>query len=144
MLWPLATKQKCQNASRAWHAESDVKSFYRNILPHVNAELEAARQAMKAQKTDLAFSFLERAHVLGQESTILHVRVHWEMLVWGIHQRYPKEVMGQVLRTIGAATMTALGWVPHGNTGGANVSPFRAMDISDDLACLIAAAKQNR
>ena len=36
--------------------------------------------------------------------------------------------------------MTALKAVPHGNTGGSNVSAFRSMPVPDDLATLIAAA----
>ena len=31
------------------------------------------------------------------------------------------------------AEASALGWVPHGNTGGANVSPTRPMPIPADL-----------
>lgn len=52
-----------------------------------------------------------------------------------------REVMGQIFRVIGAATMTWAGLVPHGNTGGSNVSAFNAMAISDDLAGIIAAAR---
>ena len=118
-----------------------LNDFYRNIKPHVQAEIDAARECMEQGLADAAFARLERAHVLGQESTILHTRVHWEMLLWGLGQRRVGEVLGQVLRLVGAATKTAVGLVPPGNTGGADVSPFREMPIPEDTARIIAGAK---
>jgi hypothetical protein len=88
----------------------------------------------RAGDPQAAFAHLERAHVLGQASTLHHVRVHLRMLAWGWRRRSPREVLGQITRVIGAATKTALGWVPTGNTGGANVSPFRSMPVPPDLA----------
>jgi len=79
--------------------------------------------------------------VLGQASTLLHVRVHWNMLLWGLHQRSAREVLGQILRLVGAASKTPLGLVPSGNTGGANVSPLRRMAIAPELQQLIDAAR---
>ena len=66
------------------------------------------------------------------------------MLLWGARQRRPRECVGQLLRLAGAATKTALGLVPHGNTGGANVSPFRRMHVPPDLAALIEKARAAR
>lgn len=108
------------------------------IRPFVQSELDAAAapEAMPAAR----FHRLERAHVLSQVSTLEHVRVHWHMLVWGVRQRRAREVAGQILRIAGAATKTALGLVPAGNTGGANVSPFRAMPVPRDLADILADA----
>ena len=65
---------------------------------------------------------------------VQHVRVHAEMLLWGIRQRSAREVLGQAVRIIGAATKTFVGLVPHGNTGGANVSAFRRMPIAPDCS----------
>ena len=56
------------------------------------------------------------------------------MLRWARHQNDRKEVVGQILRLIGAATKTAIRLVPEGNTGGSNVSPFRRLSIPSDLA----------
>src|SRR5690554_7128041 len=42
---------------------------------------------------------------------------------------------------VGAATKTAFGLVPSGNTGGADVSPFKKMPIDPKLAALIQKAK---
>jgi hypothetical protein len=88
-----------------------------------------------------SFEYLERAHVLAQHSTYQHVRVHWLMLLWAIRQGNVREGIGQVVRILGAACKTALGLVPSGNTGGANVSLFRPMPIPADLAALLAPPK---
>ena len=37
---------------------------------------------------------------------------------------------------------TGFGLVPAGNTGGSNVSPFRPLPVADDLAAILAAARQ--
>ena len=89
-----------------------------------------------------AFTHLERAHVLGQASTAHHVRVHWRMFLWGIQQRNAKECLGQVFRIIGAATKTVFGLIPHGNTGGSNVSPFKAMAVPAELEMRIEQARR--
>ena len=80
--------------------------------------------------------------MLGQESTREHVRVHWRMLRWGLAQRDAREVFGQVLRIIGAATKTFIGMVPMGNTGGANVSPVQPMPVHPELAAIIRKAHE--
>ncbi|MDO9015578.1 MAG: DUF3703 domain-containing protein [Deltaproteobacteria bacterium] len=108
-------------------------SFAHNIRPHVDAELRAADEAEARGQPDAAFTHLERAHVLGQASTVEHVRVHWRMLLWGLRRRDVRECVGQVIRIGGAATKTVFGRVPRGNTGGSNVSPFAPMPIPPDL-----------
>lgn len=110
----------------------------------MDAEISIARLSLKQGLPEAAFLSLERAHVLGQESTTLHTRVHVEMLVWGLRQRSVKEVLGQLFRIVGAATKTSIGLVPHGNTGGSNVSPFKPMTITPELADKISTAKSLR
>lgn len=118
-----------------------MSSFSTLIRPHVTAELERARALSSSGHAALAFQHLERAHVLGQASTVEHVRAHWHMLAWGLRNRSAPEVLGQVLRLAGAATKTAIGLVPRGNTGGANISPFKSLPVPPDLdAILISAA----
>ena len=114
-----------------------MPGYSTKIRPYVDAEIRAAEQRETAGDHTAAFSHLERAHVLGQASTSQHVRAHWRMLCWAWRQRDIREMLGQVLRIIGAATKTALGLVPEGNTGGANVSPFRRMPVPQDLADII-------
>lgn len=120
-----------------------MSNFRTRIRPSFEAELEAARADAERGDLPRAFSRLERAHVLGQPSTLLHVRAHWHMLQWGLRRRSAHEVIGQLLRLVGAATKTPLGLVPTGNTGGANVSPIRRMAIAQELQCLIDAARDS-
>jgi hypothetical protein len=120
--------------------EKTMSSFGQRIRPFVQSELNAARHARSLHDASGEFACLERAHVLSQADTLLHVRVHAAMLLWGIRQRSAREVLGQLVRIVGAAMMTSVGLVPQGNTGGANVSAFRRMPIAPDLQRLIDAA----
>ena len=122
-------------------AASDPSSFGSRIRSSVEAELVAAKAAERTGDLASSFRHLERAHVLGQGSTLQHVRVHVRMLMWGIRRHDLREVEGHIVRVIGASTKTWLGLVPHGNTGGSNVSAFKSMAVADDLAGLIAAAR---
>jgi hypothetical protein len=84
-----------------------------------------------------AFSMLEDAHVIGQQSTYFHCLVHYKMLQHGLRYRDFKEVFGQVFRLVGAFTKTAIGLVPIGNTGGANMSPFKRLPVSKDNQAIL-------
>jgi len=114
-----------------------MSKFGRNIRPHVEAELLAAAEAEAKGQAHTAFAHLERAHVLGQAATVEHVRVHWRMFLWGLRQRNARECLGHLLRIGGAATKTAIGLVPHGNTGGSNVSPFERIPVPPELEARI-------
>lgn len=118
-----------------------MSEFRDKIAPHVEVEFVESRNAYNRGEFAESFKFLERAHVMGQESTVLHTKVHWEMLAWGVRRRNAKEIVGQLYRLIGAITKTEIGLVPYGNTGGANVSPFRKMPVPPDLQRRIDAAK---
>ena len=110
------------------------------IRPFVQAEFEAAALAEARGHFHSAFRHLERAHVLGQPVTREHVRVHWRMFRFALRHRLAAEAAGQAWRLLAAATFTAFGLLPIGNTGGADVSGFRPMPIPDDLRQAIAAA----
>lgn len=95
-------------------------------------ELAAASAARECGDAESEFAHLERAHVLGQRMTLAHTLAHWRMFRFGLRQRDLREVLGQALRIIAALTKSRI-WVPVGNTGGANVNPFRPMPVPDDL-----------
>jgi hypothetical protein len=116
-----------------------MNSFRKNISPAFRRELAASNDVIDSR---MAFAHLERAHVLGQASTMLHVIAHVRMAVWAIRERDIREFMGQILRIVGATTKTAFGFIPSGNTGGANISPFKPLPIPDDLAAEISAAQR--
>jgi len=115
--------------------------FARRIRPFVRYELDAATQREARGDFSTAFGHLERAHVLGQASTVEHVRVHWAMLRWALRHSVVAEALGQAWRLAGAALKTWL-WVPVGNTGGARVSGLRPMPVPAELQRLIEAARR--
>lgn len=118
-------------------------SFKNRILPYVEREISSARLNLKNGNAAAAFYHLERAHILGQPSTSLHTKIHWFMFIWGLQQRNYRECLGQIVRIIGAATKTAFGLVPRGNTGGSNVPPFKVMPIPTDLQIILDAARKS-
>jgi len=121
-----------------------MSEFGRRIRPYVESEILAAREAESRGQPDVAFSHLERAHILGQASTVEHVRAHWHMLLWSIRQRNVREGLGQLVRIAGAAISTAVGLVPQGNTGGSNVNPFKSLPLPPELASRIREVRTSR
>lgn len=107
----------------------------------IDHEMSLAASCETVGDLPAAFSHLERAHVLGQALTFDHTRVHLRMLRLGWKMRSPREVFGQIIRIIGAATKTPFGIYPTGNTGGANVWFFKPMPVADDLQDIIRQAK---
>ena len=82
----------------------------------------------------LAWSHLERAHILSQRYFTRHWRTHWLMLRLAREDKDRAEVRGQIRRLAAVPLGWAGGWVPKGNTGGANVHPLRPMPVEGDLA----------
>lgn len=93
------------------------------------SEMERARSAYAVCNLDLCFRHLEQAHILGQRTLFPHLITHWWMLQVGIRRSDAREIRGQVARMIAAIFGWILGWVPIGNTGGANVSPVKPMPV---------------
>lgn len=104
-------------------------------------EWQAAKNARKAGELDRAFAHLERAHILGQRHTWLHVRSHVGMLGIAWQRRDVREIVGQLTRIVAAAAFSRI-WIPEGNTGGANVSATQPMAIPDDLRAILDAHRR--
>jgi hypothetical protein len=98
--------------------------------------MATAAKLYHAGNLPLAFSHLERAHILGQSFSIAHARTHWWMLRVGLQNRDVVEILGQIPRILGALLFSRI-WVPIGNTGGARVPPFTPMPISHELQVLL-------
>jgi hypothetical protein len=96
-------------------------------------EMDDARSAEATGNIALAKHHLERAHILGQRWYAAHVKTHYHMLRLALKQSDVKEARGQFVRLIGAGPFHLAGWVPVGNTGGADVSPTLPMPIPADL-----------
>jgi hypothetical protein len=118
-------------------------TFIRNIAQHVDKELALAASARRRNHAGIEFKHLEIAHVLGQESTYQHSKLHCLMLVWGLRQRRWREVLGQLFRIIGALSTTAIGLVPPVNNGGSNISLFAPHALSQEYSEIILRAKQD-
>jgi len=114
-----------------------------NLDREVQKEIDRADELVRLGRFDAAFGHLERAHVLGQGKTYQHTRIHLRMLRLGWKMHSLREIYGQMIRVIGAATKTPLGIYPSGNTGGANVWFFKPMPIPDDLRKILDEAKSN-
>lgn len=99
--------------------------------------IAAGRAALRAGRLDEAFRCFERAHVIGQMWIAPHLLSHWEMLRVGWRRRDPREVAGQLLRLALTVPGTWLDRLPEGNTGGANVNPFRPMPVEPALRRLL-------
>lgn len=96
-------------------------------------EFENGRLAFKNKEYRQAFYYFERSHVLGQLNPFYHTLSHIWMLRVGFKERNIKEVLGQVFRIPSGLLGSVIGVVPTGNTGGANVSPFKKMPIDSEL-----------
>jgi hypothetical protein len=102
------------------------------------AEMGAARTARGEGDTQREWSHLERAHIISQPIAGAHVRTHAAMFGAAVRRRDRREMVGQVFRIVVAGPGSLTGRYPVGNTGGANVSAFRPMEIPDDLRALLA------
>lgn len=100
------------------------------------AEMSAAVEQYKVKAWTQAFTYLERAHILGQAVPLEHARAHWWMLKVGWKQRDLMEILGQLPRIAGSLLFSRI-WIPKGNTGGARASAFKSMPIPEDLQSLL-------
>jgi len=121
--------------------EHFVTNFAIRIKPSVDIELAAAQTAEACGHFYTSFLHLERAHVLGQATTIENVRVHWRMFRFALRNSLHGQACGQIWRLVAASIFTALGLVPDGNTGGVDVNGFRPMPIPKDLQQTLDAAR---
>lgn len=101
------------------------------------AEMAKAARYRIGGDNRLAFTALERAHVLGQRDFCAHLRVHGWMLRIGWDQGDWREVLGQLMRLALVPVGHLSGRLPVGNTSGANVSAFEPMATPPDLERLL-------
>lgn len=104
----------------------ELVSFYQN-------ELQLAAENLKLNDLQIAWHHLERAHIIGQKYPYEHSFVHWKMLQFGIKIKSSKEVIGQIPRLLVGGVKSFVGHIPLGNTGGANVTPLKVMEIPEDI-----------
>ena len=100
-------------------------------------EMRAAVRHLEKRRLAPAFFHAQRAHVLGQQYVIPHVRTHWLMLRLGLARRVPGEIGGQLGRILLGAIGSAIGRVPVGNTGGCDISMFQRLPLDPALSKII-------
>lgn len=104
-----------------------------NIKEAFIREMACARAAEATGDIALAKNHLERAHILGQRWYIAHMKTHFHMLRLALKQSDAKEARGQIARLIGAGPFHLAGWVPIGNTGGADVPATLPMPMPSEF-----------
>jgi hypothetical protein len=100
-------------------------------------EMESAGAAEASGDFQRAIGHLERAHVLGQRYFLIHMHTHLCMLRIALRRHDTRELQGQAIRLLAVIPGYITGWIPKGNTGGANVSALKPMPIPTDLAPLL-------
>lgn len=112
--------------------------------PIVYARLLARyRSLAKATVSSHRWLLLEAAHVVGQARFGPHLETHMLMLDLAARTRNWNEAAGQVMRLLLVPLGHALGRLPIGNTGRANVSAFQPMLVRPNIAEQIALARHD-
>jgi hypothetical protein len=102
-----------------------------------SAERAAATEARGRRDVLGEWRHLERAHIISQPMVGPHVRTHMAMISCGFRRHDRREVVGQLFRLVVAGPGSLTGRYPVGNTGGADVSAFKAMPIPADLRSVL-------
>lgn len=106
------------------------------LKPYFEEEINKYRFNKNKNDLNTAWYHLERSHILGQAYPWHHSYVHWKMLLFGIHIKNYKEIIGQIPRLLVGGVKSFVGHIPIGNTGGANVPPLKPMKIESDLMAI--------
>jgi len=99
-----------------------------------DAAMTSARDLLRVDDSMGAFRMLERAHILGQQKIITHLKTHLWMLRAAWASKDTREICGQVFRLFLTPIGHLTGRLPVGNTGRSNVSAFLPMSIPADMA----------
>ncbi len=105
----------------------------KGLMAHYEKTLMLHQELVKQGHLSQAWAQLERAHVIGQAFPYEHTEVHWLMLKFGIRIKSVSEIFGQIPRLLVGGIKSFVGVIPKGNTGGANVSALKPMEIPKDL-----------
>lgn len=107
------------------------------LKQRVDAELLLSEAAFKRSELQVSWHHLERAHILGQAWPVQHTQAHWRMLAFALKIKNTKEIIGQIPRLLVGGIKSFVGEIPVGNSGGANVPPFKPMQIPGDLKAIL-------
>ena len=104
-----------------------------NLNAAIQAEIDLYLVARRNRIQSKCSHHLGRAHILAQKRIIPHITVHLMMLFHALSRRDVKEIGGQLVRLLATVPGHLFNKLPKGNTGWANVSMFREMEIPSDL-----------
>lgn len=111
------------------------------LKPYYAAELSAYQVEYTQGNLELAWNYLERAHIIGQKYPFAHTYVHWKMLQFGFKIKSTKEIIGQIPRLVFGGVKSFVGKIPVGNPGGANVPPLKPFPIPQEIQDIFTKAK---
>lgn len=114
------------NTNKVHSMASQAKQVFRQ-------EMALAKSRYAARQWAETIHHLERAHIVGQRYFWGHLVTHLWMLRVACMRQDVREAVGQCTRILAVPLGYVFGWVPVGNTGGANVSPIQPMAIPQDL-----------
>ncbi len=106
------------------------------------AEIKQALKARRQQQWAMAWSHLERAHILGQRQFLLHLQSHWLMLKLAVEQSDWTEIRGQVLRLLLTPVGHLTGRLPAGNPGSSRYAVLEQRPVPEDLQALLSDTTQ--
>ena len=99
--------------------------------------LALADQACKSKDYQSSFTYLEYAHILGQQDVLCHLQVHLQMLWLALYTADCRELAGQSYRLLLTPFGHLFNRLPLGNTGRSNVSAFESMPIPEELRAIL-------
>ena len=114
-----------------------------NLQQDIYTFLMRGFNAAAPEQMEDRWDWLIAAHVAVQQQYALHWRVHWEMLRFALETRNYREVAGHFLQLALVPLGHAVGRLPAGNTGRANVNAFRPMAVYDRTRALLCAARES-
>lgn len=89
-----------------------------------------AKSEIENDNYELAWKYLEEAHIFSQPDAGMHLYVHWEMFKLAKRERNISEMFGQIVRLLLAVPSSVLKIYPAGNSGRSNAGLFSSMPLS--------------
>lgn len=98
-------------------------------IKHTDQLVIKAKDEFQKSHYQIAWQYLEDAHIFSQPYPVMHTFVHWTMLCFAFRLRDMSEFFGQVLRLVLAAPASLLKKYPVGNNGRSHTGIFTHFSI---------------
>ncbi len=100
--------------------------------------LALADQARKPKDYERSFTYLEYAHILGQQDVLCHLHVRLQMLWLALCTADWRELAGLSYRLLLTSFGHLFNRLPLGNTGRSNACAFKPLAIPEELREILA------